>query len=220
MGRFAGGIVPFAAATEIGGEAAGLARGTLLETETGKTIAGNIIGNYVTQFDNNLKIADGLIKDNSGEGDTKKSIVANLLTLGQAAAFTVLPVNKYLRDNFSTGVAKDALQYITDLGENGLQKSDLENFITDKVIPRLKPLVKLNAEMVALNYSNAIISNMFDETGATKNNDVLPTNGDELLRIVSALALLLTQHSATFFCYLRPDPRASKTERRSSPAPA
>lgn len=177
-GRFLGGIIPYAAATEIGGELlGGLGKGVGLTEQTAKVVTGNLAGSYLTQYDGNLKIAESLIADNSEKGDFKKQMVANLLSLSQAAAFTVMPVNKYIRENFNAGIAKDALQYLVDKGENGITKSDLQQFISDKVMQRVKPFLKTNGkmagEMIAMNHANNIIEGMFDETGKTKGSDVI-----------------------------------------------
>lgn len=175
-GRFIGGIVPYAATAELGGDFVGGLAGaedvTTGATQTAKTITGNVASGYLNQYDGNLKIADQLISDKSGEGDVKKQTVANLLTLGQAAAFSILPVNQYIRGNFSSSVAKDALEYLSEIGPDGITKSDVQKFLSEKVIPRIKPFAKINAEMLALNHGNALIESMFDETGATKNKNL------------------------------------------------
>ncbi len=227
VGSFIGGVIPFVASTELGGEGVAAVVGNLNKAadvikgaseakrlanladfgETDvlgyeaaqqavkspalsaakKQFAGNVVGNYVMNFDNNLNIADKLITDDSGAGDSKKALVANLLTFGQIAAFSALPLSAITKKLVSDGLQRDAGKLIVDVGEENILNAGLKDgfkkWASDYVVPRILNTVntlkqtgattaKGLSEMVLMNHLNSGIENMFDETGHTKNHNV------------------------------------------------
>lgn len=188
LGEFTGGIIPFALLTEgtgelggVVGKAAKLPLSKALQSKIGVTGA-----TYLMNYDHNLEQADKLILDNTGAGDFKRGVVANLMTLGQAAAFNIMPANEFIRNNFTVNLAKDAAKFVEGNAlQNGLNKDALSKWLDDIVKPRTlaslkiagvetaQNVGKLDAAMLLQNHSNAIVSSLFDETGQTKNNDVI-----------------------------------------------
>jgi hypothetical protein len=53
-------------------------------------VAGLYGATYVTSFDENRKLADGLIEDKTSMGEAKKNVLANFLTLSTAGIFSMM----------------------------------------------------------------------------------------------------------------------------------
>lgn len=188
LGEFTGGIIPFALLTEGAGELGGVV-GKAAKTPLSKALQSKIGvtgATYLMNYDHNLEQADKLILDNTGAGDFKRGMVANLMTLGQAAAFNIMPANEFIRNNFTVNLAKDAAKFVEGNAlQNGLNKESLTKWLDD--IVKLRTLAslkiagvetaenvgKLDAAMLLQNHSNAIVSSLFDETEQTKKNDVI-----------------------------------------------
>jgi hypothetical protein len=196
MGEFSGNMVVYGLLTEGAGLAAGgavrgmsaiadaakLAKPFSLATKAQQT-AGVIGSTYFLNYDNNAKIANILIDDDSEHGDFKKALVTNLMTLGQAAAMSILPANQFLKNNFTRGMGNDALETLASKNAGGLTRETTSEFL-EKVRARALSVLqeakaqglqvgKVNAEMLLINHSNALLESMFDEKGGAKKNNLL-----------------------------------------------
>lgn len=156
-------------------------------TQRAKETAGLVSSTYAMNYDANLNQAEKEIPGTSAYSDFKRGLMANLLTVTQAATMRILPPNALLRDSFIKGITKDAVKFLSDTEEftpgalaKGLTKKMTTDWLEKNVAPRLlnygkqvaQTAGKANAEMVLMNHSNAIINSMFDETGETKKSNV------------------------------------------------
>jgi len=142
-----------------------------------KNTVGLVASTYLMNYDSNLAQIEKEIPDQSNNADFKRGFAANMLTLAQAAAMKVLPPNAFIRDSFMRDVKTDALKILSEDGilQRGMTKDFLKNWLNrtkEAALSYVKTGAKTNAEMLIINHSNAMINSMFDETGATKKNNV------------------------------------------------
>jgi hypothetical protein len=136
--RFAGTSIPGLAAWIIP-ETAGVKAAEALGA--GKELSqaiGLMSASYATSYDDNYKIADNLIDDNSTAGEAKKHITANLLTLTTAGVFHMLGYSptKFVENAFTKSISDDAAKLLEENDWKGLPKNKLQAFIKDVAIPK------------------------------------------------------------------------------------
>lgn len=97
----------------------------------------------VTGHEQNRKIADDLIDDNSSSGEAKKTILANLLNLSSFAAFKMAGITPTaaLEKALQKSVSKDALKMFEESGWK-LTEDQAESFFKDNVLSKLKSIGK------------------------------------------------------------------------------
>jgi hypothetical protein len=145
--------------------------------------AGLVAATYAMNYDANMSAMEKEVPGMDAESEFKRNLGANLLTIGQSAAMKILPANQFVKEAFMRDLSKDAIKVLAENSENGILKGmdkglaeKWMNVVKDRALTYVKDAgstaAKANVEMVLMNHSNAIINSMFDETGATKQNNV------------------------------------------------
>lgn len=105
-----------------------------------KAAIGNAAAFYLTGYEPNLRYAESLIKEDTPEADTKRSLLANFLTIGQIVSFKALDISptKILQRSIIKGAAEDAMKFLEKKGFEGITKEETYKAIADSFIPRIK----------------------------------------------------------------------------------
>lgn len=96
----------------------------------------------LTGHEQNRKIADELIDDNSTTGEAKKTLLANLLNLSSFAAFKMAGISPSaaIEKALQKSVSQDALKLFEENGWN-VAEDKAQNFFKDTVLPKLKSVL-------------------------------------------------------------------------------
>ena len=127
---------------EISAEELAAAKQALTIGETTKGSLG-LFGTLALQgHDQNRKIADDLIDDNSSTGEAKKTILANALNLSSFGAFKLLGItpSSVVEKVFQKAISKDALDLFEKNGWN-ITADQTENWFKNSVIPTAKAVL-------------------------------------------------------------------------------
>jgi hypothetical protein len=106
--------------------------------------AGLYATTYITSFDENHKLAENLIKDNSSIGEAKKNALANFLTLSTAGVFSMLDYSptKAVEAALSKNAAPEVLKFLEKSNWEKLSQEETSKLLKDQIWPRVKAIVK------------------------------------------------------------------------------
>lgn len=95
----------------------------------------------LTGHEQNRKIADDLVDDDSSTGEAKKTLLANLLNLSSFGAFKLAGItpSAVIERALQKGIANDALDLMEKNGWK-LTEDQSENFFKETVVPKLKAI--------------------------------------------------------------------------------
>jgi hypothetical protein len=128
---------------EITAEEIAAAKKALSIGENSKNNLGLFGALTITGHEQNRKIADDLIDDNSSAGEGKKTILANLLNISSFAAFKVAGVSPTtaMEKALQKSISNDALGLFEKSGWK-VTEEQADNFFRNTVLPKLKSLGK------------------------------------------------------------------------------
>ena len=197
--RFAGQSLPGLAAwlaPETG--AAGLAE-LAGAGKAAQTTFGLIAASYYTGYNDNYKLAESLIEDDSSMGTAKKVALANMTTLLTAGTFKLIGYSpsKFVENAMTKAIAPDILNALEESGYRQLPKNKVHDLLVNTILPKANAFsvetakalgegAKVSAAQVADTKINEFISKVINPNRANA------TTTDENIKSFVQQALFMT----------------------------
>jgi histidine phosphatase superfamily protein (branch 1) len=112
--------------------------------------AGLYAATYITSFDENHKLAESWIDDQSSLGSAKKNVLAHLLTLSTAGVFSMMDYSptKAVEAAIAKSAGPDVLKTLEKASWENLSQEETAKLIKDQIWPRVKAVIQAGGESV------------------------------------------------------------------------